>query len=320
MLGNAYTSVINGINAVCVKVEADISAGFPCFDITGNLGIAVRESKERVRMALKNSQIKLPAARTIVNIAPADLHKEGTHYDLAIAMALLQASGQIKNELCEDILFIGELGLDGALRPVRGVLPMVISWCAMGGKRVVLPEDNAKEASYVKEAEIIPVASLNSAIQYLSGELLISPYHTGVGIPKENYRNDFADIHGQQSLKRAIMVAAASMHNMLMIGPPGAGKTMAAERIPSILPPMTYEQQLELSQIYSVAGMLNGGAAFMDSRQFRAPHHCITPQTMAGGSGRLMPGEVSLANNGVLFPCETPSISCGRYFDPHKVA
>lgn len=156
MLGNAYTSVINGIDAVSVKVEADISAGFPCFDITGNLGVAVRESRERVRMAIKNSGIRIVPARMIVNISPADLRKEGTHYDLAVAVAVLQAAGIIRQNLCENIMFIGELGLNGELRPVRGVLPMVINWCKGGRQMVVLPRENAMEASYVKDAKIIP--------------------------------------------------------------------------------------------------------------------------------------------------------------------
>lgn len=300
MLGNAYTSVINGIDAVSVKVEADISAGFPCFDITGNLGVAVRESRERVRMAIKNSGIKMSPARMIVNISPADLRKEGTHYDLAVAMAVLQAAGRIKHNLCEDIMFIGELGLNGELRPVRGVLPMVINWCRSGKQYVVLPKENAMEASYVKDAKIIPAATLNEVIECINGNHTEVSFEKSDSSPLTEYGMDFADIHGQLSLKRAIMVAAASMHNMLMIGPPGAGKTMAAERIPGILPPMTYEQQLELSGIYSVAGMLKDGISFVDRRCFRAPHHCITPQAMAGGGNGLMPGEVSLACHGVL--------------------
>ncbi len=301
MLGNAYTSVINGIDAVSVKVEADISAGFPCFDITGNLGVAVRESRERVRMAIKNSGIRIVPARMIVNISPADLRKEGTHYDLAVAVAVLQAAGIIRQNLCENIMFIGELGLNGELRPVRGVLPMVINWCKGGRQMVVLPRENAMEASYVKEAKIIPASTLNEVIECIKGNFTEVPFENAKPLQSTEYGMDFADIHGQLSLKRAIMVAAASMHNMLMIGPPGAGKTMAAERIPAILPPMTYEQQLELSGIYSVAGMLKDGVSFVDKRCFRAPHHCITPQAMAGGGNGLMPGEVSLACHGVLF-------------------
>lgn len=302
MLGTAYTSAINGISAVCVKVEADISSGFPSFDMTGNLGVAVREARGRVRTAIKNSGIRLAPAKMTVNIAPADLRKEGTHYDLAIAMALLEAAGSVDIKQCKDILFIGELGLDGEVRHVSGVLPMVINGHNQGIKRFILPRDNVKEAAYVKGAEIIGVGTLLETVEYITGKRKIAP--ADYSKPDDGdiiWNKDFSDIRGQISLKRAVMVAAASMHNLLLIGPPGAGKTMAAERIPTILPPLTYEQQLELSQIYSVAGLLKGGVSFMSRRVFRAPHHSITPQAMAGGGVNPVPGEMSMACHSVLF-------------------
>lgn len=302
MLGKAYTSVINGISAVRVKVEADVSAGFPSFDMTGNLGVAAREAKGRVRMAVKNSGFRLEPAKTVINIAPANLRKEGTHYDLAIAIALLGADGRIDTDVCEDILFIGELGLDGEVRPVKGVLPMVIDGRGRGMRRFVLPSANVSEAAYVKNVQVIGVNTLIETVEYINGIKDIMPArHKSPDSKSVKWDKDFSDIHGQTAVKRAVMVASASMHNLLMIGPPGAGKTMTAERIPAILPPLDYEQQLELSQIYSVAGLLKDGVSFMDRRPFRAPHHSITPQTMAGGGANPTPGEISLACHGVLF-------------------
>ena len=301
MLGKAYTSVISGISAFRVKVEADISAGIPSFDMTGNLGVSAREARGRVRMAIKNSGIRLAPSKTTVNIAPADLRKEGTHYDLAIAMALLEANGKVNLEKFENTIFIGELGLDGEIRPVSGVLPMVINGYKDGVSHFILPLGNVAEASYVKNVEITGVKTLAETIEYIAGRKTIA---SAICVEKSREvinKKDFTDIRGQTAVKRAVMIAAASMHNILLIGPPGSGKTMAAERISSILPPLTYEQQLELSQIYSVAGLLKGDVYFMDKRTFRSPHHSITPQAMAGGGSNPMPGEMSLACHGVLF-------------------
>ncbi len=301
MVGKAYSAVVSGIIAELVEVETDISAGIPTFEMTGNLGQTAKESRDRVRTALRNSGIRMNPSRITINLAPANIRKEGPHFDMAIAVSLLCAAGIIEKRHTKDVLFAGELGLDGRINPVRAILPMVLCAKDNGIRRCFIPKQNEQEGSYVDGIEIIGVSSLTQCINILNGKQNIAVYkRTPLKLLHSN-NEDYCDIKGQQVLKRAMLVAAASMHNILMVGPPGTGKTMAASRINSILPPMTDEQAMDVSRIYSVAGLLNDVNPFIINRPFRSPHHTITPSAMAGGGYSPIPGEMSLAQHGVLF-------------------
>ncbi|WP_315114894.1 YifB family Mg chelatase-like AAA ATPase [uncultured Clostridium sp.] len=292
-------ATLNGIHGYPVSVEIHISRGLPSFNIVGIGGIAVKESKERVRAAILNSGFEFPLGRITVNLAPADIKKEGTLLDLPIAIGILCVSKQIYMNNLDNYLFIGELSLLGELRDVKGALPIVMEGMENDIKKYIVPKDNKDECSLVKEAEIYPCNSLNDVINTIADEN-IKPYKMDkIKNYTSQYKIDFSEIVGQHSAKRGVEVAAAGNHNLALYGPPGTGKSMIAYRIPTILPDITYEESLECTKIYSVYGDLKEGLIY--KRPFRTPHHTATKIALIGGGANLMPGEISLAHNGVLF-------------------
>ena len=302
------TAIVQGIKSVPVYVEADVSDGMPIFEMVGFLSSEVKESKERVRTALRNSGYLLPAKRITINFIPANIRKTGSGFDLPIALSILCAMGIVPEEELKDVFVIGEISLNGEIRPVNGILPMVSETSEQGIKTFIVPYDNRREAALVSGVRVYAVKNINQVIGILNGENYAETDAGEKGKERKSSEHipDFAEINGQHVLKRACETAVSGMHNLLMIGPPGAGKTLAAMRIPTILPPLNPCEAMELSKIYSVCGLFSNREQLMDVRPFRCPHHTITPQGLAGGGMIPRPGEISLAHKGVLFLDELP--------------
>ena len=313
MFSKIFSFGLVGIDGLKIDVEVDISKGMPHYEIVGLPDVAVKESRERVRSAIKNSGYRFPTNRIIINLAPASIKKVGPNFDLPIAISILRSSEQIKSDKVSNFVIIGELGLDGAVKPVAGILPALISAKQQGFKNFIIPKQNEKEASFIDGISVYALSTLNEVVCFLDGVMEFEP------IPKTIWKNDemtnisedFSRVKGQKIAKRAIEIAVAGGHNILMVGPPGAGKTMIAKCIPSIMPDLTFDEALEITKIHSIAGELDLSKGVISSRPFRSPHHTASTVSLIGGGKDAKPGEVSLASNGVLFLDELPEYARG---------